>query len=388
MSREALEEKNYTNTVAFAEKVLIQSQSYHTKELSLDYSSLILTKSKQKNPIEEISKLLENGITGLVLDPEYISEKKIEQTQLPSKETDLQWEVSEAASKITSFIKDILEGGDKQEMGNLLHDFSDMQELTSGVKDGINILTEQLLYQEYLKEYFMSYPTTKKEQSDRKPTVLDYEQEYLFAGNTSDSSNLSAVISRIVFLRMMLNFATILGDKARCEEAKLAATAIVGFSGLPILISITQTALLLIWSLTESLVDTCALLKGKEVPVLKHKLLLQFPEIFMINRSFLETKVATFTDTKQLSLSYEDYLHLFLWMKQRKTCAYRSMDLIQENLRLRYEESFDFRNCLFGFEVEAKYKIGSRFLAIPVVSRAMGLTINGFSFESTSAYSY
>ena len=80
----------------------------------------------------------------------------------------------------------------------------------------------------------------------RKPSVLTYEQEYLLVGKYNDFDNLSSVISRIIFLRTILDFVSLLGDSSKCNEAKLAAAALVGFTGLPILVSITQTILMLI----------------------------------------------------------------------------------------------------------------------------------------------
>jgi hypothetical protein len=289
---------------------------------------------------------------------------------------------------ITAFFEDALKGGEENEFGSLLYDFRDTTELSAGIGEGINQITELLLYQEYLKEHFESYPIGDNELSGRKPSVLAYELEYLLVGKTTDRENLASVISRIVFLRMLLDFVTILGDKARCEEAKLAAVAIVGFTGLPMLINITQAALLMVWSFAEALVDTCALILGKQVPVLKQKLTLQFPELFLLNRSFLRTKAEAFTASKQLSFSYQDYLRMFLLIKNKKDLTCRSMDLIQENLHLRYEESVKLKDCLFGFESTAEYSIDTKFIAIPFLRNYINHDIVGYRFSCKGSYSY
>ncbi len=385
---EYFQKKDVAAARAEISQALSQLQNYHIKELSLDYSGLVVNKEKYQNPIEEIGKLIENGITGLVVDPEQISDKKIKESQLPSIEAALQEDTSNYISKIKAFFADWMEGGDKKEMTSLFLDFSNTDTIESGMEEGISLVLEHLLYQEYLKEHFTRYQVKEGAIIDRKPSALDYEQEYLLIGNSSAKENLSSVIARIVFIRMMLNFVTLIGDKTRCEEAKLAATAMVGFSGLPILISITQAVLLLVWSFTESLVDTCALLNDKEVPVLKQKFLLQLPEMFLMNRSFLKSKAETYTESEQLCLSYGDYLRLFLLTKEKEDLACRSMDVIQENLRIRYEESFTFQNCLYGFSAETDSMAGSRFLAIPIVRRGISHNISGFTFRSTSAYCY
>lgn len=112
------------------------------------------------------------------------------------------------------------------------------------------------------------------------------------------------------------------------------------------------------------------------------------PEIFLISHSFLKTKAAAYTETGRLSLSYEDYLRGFLMLKGGEEIIYRSMDLIQENLNLRYEESFHMRDCLFGLEAEAQYSIASRFLALPMVSRYLNKEITGCTFFEKASCSY
>ena len=248
--------------------------------------------------------------------------------------------------------------------------------------------TEQLLYQEYLKEHFNSYPIEGEELSHQKPQILNYELEYLLEGKEKDPENFSSVISRIVLIRMILDFVTLLGDKTKCEEAKLAAIALVGFSGLPMLVNITQAVLLLIWSFAEALVDTCALLLGKEVPVLKQKLILQFPELFLLNRSFLRTKAESFITTKQLSFSYRDYLRVFMLIKSKKELIWRSMDLIQENLNLRYVEKILMRDCMFGIGVSAKYTMNTRFIAVPFLRKYIEHDLIGYQFTCKAAYCY
>jgi hypothetical protein len=388
LASEGLQKEDYSFVSYEVENAFQELESYDIHALQLDYSSLTFDQSKQQNPIEEIGKLIQSGITGLVIDPDSISDKKLTEIELPSVEAALQTNTEDFGVMISSFFTDSLQGGEENEMGNLLYSFGDANELAVSMEDGINRITEHLLYQEYLKEHFEGYKAENSELSGRKPSMLTYEQEYILVGNASDRENLSSVISRIVFMRMMLNFVTLLGDKARCEEAKLAAAAMVGFTGLPMLISITQAVLLLVWSFAEGLVDTCALLMGNEVPILKQQLLLQFPEMFILNRSFIESKAANYKVTKQLSLSYQDYLRLFLLIKDKKDLALRSMDLIQENLNLRYEEKFYLRNCLFGFEAEADYRSDTKFIAIPFVKNMIDHDFTAYGFSSKAAYSY
>jgi predicted nucleic acid-binding Zn-ribbon protein len=383
-----LGQENYPQAISEADLLLECLQKYDIKSLSLDYSSLTFDRSGEQSPVEQIAGLIKNGITGLVIASEDISEKKLDTRQLPSVEAALQKEGTDFSSMITGFFEDVIQENSENEMGGLFGSFDNTVKLDALIMESINGMAEHLLFQEYLREHFASYQPENTRLSAGKPSALNYELEYLLAGGSSDRENLASALSRIIFLRTILDFVTLLGDRTRCEEAKLAAAAVVGFTGLPMLINIMQVIIMLAWSFAEALTDTCALLLGKEVPILKQTLVLKLPEILMINPSFLKAKAAAYPETGRLAFSYVDYLRGFILMKEKEELIYRGMDLIQENLNLRYENVFYMRNCLFGLEAEAEYTVAPRFLALPIMSRYFNKGTAGFHFSGKAGYSY
>lgn len=368
-----------------ASKELVQ---YETSELTLDYSTLILDKSKQDNPILEAGNLLQSGITSLVIDPSSLSDKELTQEQLPSVEAALSDRNTDFTAMIESFFENGVAGLENDGTSNVYYGFMDLTQNITEFGDEINQITEDVLYQEYLKEHFEGFPVKGEDTSARKPSALSYELEYLLYGKMSDQENIASSISNIVFIRMMLDFASILGDKDKCTEAKLAAASLVGFTGLPILISVVQTVILLTWSFMEALLDVCALIMGKEIPIIKKNILLQLPELFLINRSFLQLKAAQITQTKESSFSYRDYLRVIMLTKNKKTLTCRSMDLMQENINLRYEDKFDIQNCIFGLEAKADFLVPSKFTGFSFVQEYLDKNIDGFCFSTETAYSY
>ena len=362
-------------------------KSYEINSLKLDYSSLVLDKTKQKNPLKEMKSILGQGLTSLVIDMDSLSSKKLSNDMLPSEEAAMIGEDSDFATMITEFIQSYSFGDKETNITGLLTGFCDTTDLMSGIGEGVNQITEKVLFQEYLGKYFMLYPMEGNEVSDRKPSALDCEQEYLISGENTDQENMAAVISRIVFIRMMTDFVCILGDKTKGAEALAAATALVGFTGMPVLISITKTVLLLVWALAEALLDTCALLNGKSVPLMKKHIIMTFPELFMINRSYLESKVSQL-EAGKLAFTYQDYLKLFLLIKNKKDLAFRSMDLMQENLQLRYGEDFQMSNCLYGFEANVEFYVESKFFTIPFAITGKGKAPSGYQLSLSREYSY
>lgn len=363
-------------------------KGYQIKGLTLDYSTLVIEKEKGPDPLSKVNELIASGITSLILDPAKISDKKITAALLPSEILELAEEDKSLMDTVTGFFKNADYDGDYSGMGNLFGDFGSSADVLSWLGNSVNMISEHLLYQEYIKEHFEAYPVEEIANS-RKPSILMYEQEYLLVGKKSDEENLNSVIQRILLLRLICNFISILGDKDKVNEAKLTAAALVGFTGLPILVSITQTIILMIWSFAEALLDLNGIMMGKAVPILKKQIHLQLPELFMLSRSFLQDKASRLAETKELSLTYMDYLSLFLIMSRKQDIAYKSLDLIQENLRIRYvKDDFDIANCIFGFRAKAYLHIKPKLTGIRFVQRYLSSKGDNYNYVIDATYSY
>ena len=373
-----LKNHNYCSCQKLLDSIRMQLRNYRVTELSMDYSTLVMTKEKPSDPVEAVRDAVNNGLTAMVIEPEKISIKILSEGRLPSEETGMFLQETDFGTFITDFMKEFTIGGNTSGMQNIMNCFTDTDTLFAMLDSGFNKASEHLLFQEYLKEYFKTYAADSE--TVRKPSALDYEQEYLLYGKLADRDNLSSLVGRLIFLRLSANFVTLLGDRVRVQEALAAATALVGFTGLPILISITKTVLLIVWSFAEALVDVCALLQGKEVPVLKKGFVLTLPEMFLLNRNYLQTKVPLLEQSR-LSLSYPDYLYLFLLLKNKKELAYRAMDLIQENINLRYDDIFRFSDCLYGFQVKAEFSTANKFIAIPMIKNYLKPPTSGYRFH-------
>ena len=140
---------------------------------------------------------------------------------------------------------------------------------------------------EYLKRYFSSVQT--KAGANKR---LDYEWEYILCGKGSDKKNLDTVINRLVLLRSVINTAALFSSSEKRETAYAAALAVVGFTGMEPLIRFTQTLFLVLWGMTESLVEVAALLQGKKVPVIKtaKDIVVKFPELYRIGHAYIMEK--------------------------------------------------------------------------------------------------
>jgi hypothetical protein len=380
--------ENYQNAGYYFQEAEAILQTYRTDTLQIDYSTLVLNKENDFNPIGKAGSFLEDGILGLVVDTNAVSDAELTEDMLPSVIAAMAEDEDGFLDKLATFFEDCVIGDKNSGMGDIFADFGKDAGSLTEIGEGINMIAEHFLFQEYLGEHFNSFPREGEDLNTRKPSVLSYEQEYLLIGKTTDQGNLSSVISRILFLRTILDFVSILGDRDKCNEAALAAAAVVGFTGLPILVSITKTIILLVWAFAEALVDISAMLMGKEIPILKKNLIMTFADLFLLSGTHIQKKASEITKTKELSFTYHDYLRVFLFIKNKKDLSYRSMDLIQENIRIRYFDDFAIQNCLFGFQAEADFTVPSKFTGFRFVQKQLGSSPKGYRFKVKSAYSY
>lgn len=363
-------------------------KNYKINGLKLDYSTLVLDKkAHMDNPIEGINNLLKKGISTLVINPEDISEKKLTDMGLPSDIATMQGESEDYTGAFTEFFDKMTTNGNSSGLGEVFKSLGANSDFSTVLAGAVNSVAEKFLYLDYMKEHFYSYDNSSEK--DKKPSALNYEQEYLLCENSSDAKNLSAVIMRITLLRAIMDFVSVSGDSAKRNEARVLAAALVGFTGLPILIGIVQAVILLTWSMAEALLDVCAMMMGKEIPLLKKKVILQLPEIFLINRTFLLSKAKSIPNSKEISLAYQDYLNIFLFLKNKQNLTYHAMDLIQEDIKLRYNSpGFQINQCLFGFEVKADGIVPTKFTSLNAVSNIFRNKKSGFRFSTKLSNSY
>ena len=345
--------------------------AYEAQGLNINYSTLVLEDEDSPDFLGGMKDLIEEGITSLVIDPKTISDNEISEEQLPSIIDMMSGD--EEGFSFSNLLKNMKIGGKNSGTGDLFGSFGDYS-LGALIGDGANEISERLLVQGYISEHFYRFSVKDEEKEGRKPSVLTYEREYLLYGKTSDKDNLQAIIGRLILIRTLLNFTSILGEKEKWNEAKSIATKLVGFTGLPVLVAITQGVLMILLALASALVDTCALLIGKDVPLLKKKVEERYSDLLMLTRENIRKKADSYKDDK--GLSYNDYLTLFLFLTNQRKLSYRMMDLIQENIKMRYGTNISLQNCVFGYEAEARFQIKPLFTSFTFINKYINTSNN------------
>lgn len=305
---------NYSEADTFIEdsyKVLCEAENtilnYNCKELYVNYSAN--TEEKKKNGIVEfVKKLKEDGIMGYVIN-EDISDNSIEINNLPSDVYDkdnIKWK-----------------------------NYSSEKELL-----------RKALASQYIFDKFGSY--INKSVSGN----LQYEIEYILFGNESDRKNIKECINKIITIREGFNFLYLLKDGTKRNEAYELALTIVGMTGMPAVIRITQFLILGAWSYAESVVDVKDLLDGNKVSLIKKA---DEWNLSLSNISSLESKKEK--NENNDGLLYEDYLRYLLISQDKTKQSIRILDIIQMNIMNKYNDKFEFKNCIIQATVNTEYMV-------------------------------
>ena len=64
------------------------------------------------------------------------------------------------------------------------------------------------------------------------------------------------------------------------------------------------------------------------------------------------------------------------------------MDLIQENLRYEYEDTFRIRNCVVNYRVQARISMPEQFFSLPLAIHREALSIRGYQYLAQNTVSY
>lgn len=196
--------------------------------------------------------------------------------------------------------------------------------------------------------YLMENFKTAREAENN--AVLAYEIEYLIAGKSSDKENLESVVTTLCNLRFAADYMYLLTDSAKQAEARALAGTICALLTVPGITEIAAQAILFAWAYGEAIQDVKALLAGEKVSLWKNATnwKLSLDNLLQLNEG---ESLSGRGDAD--GLSYETYLRMLLFMKDKVLLSMRALDLVEININLMKESSF-FRVdlCITGIRAE------------------------------------
>lgn len=321
-----------------------------------DYSGI--KENALESEIEsEFEKNVSEGYMSLFLDDtSKLSDNKLVSGILPSLWYEVSGESNADAEAVTS------DAGDKsgKELLSDTDEGSGITDIAEMLENGIDVLGTKVLSAMYMTEHFKSY----SKYSAMGDTVLDYELEYILSGCDTDMGNLSAAATKIMLMRMLVTIIYTMTNSDLKGQAEAVAMATMGFTGLPFLVTIVKYLILFYWATAQAVIETAAVLRGKKVPVITNSdsFCLTLPELAVFP-TLISKKAEDFNES-ELYLDYNNYLFIMLLLQGREKQAARAMDLIQENIRYRYNDDFLLNNAIVGFEAEAVFTAKTRYSSV------------------------
>lgn len=323
------------------------------------------------NPLETFSDIAKAGILSLVCDTEELKEGEIESCELSDRKENSQDTKNQDngdLSKITDEQEVSILGKSKTKAADYLNqilgnsDNSDETIDKSLIEKGTNKVTLISYGNQQLSSFV-----------DEKERTTKYGLEYLVAGNQKEKDNLLSVVNRLLATRMLLNFSYVVTDAGLQGKSLATATTIAGFTGLTPVIKAVQYTILLILAFQEACIDVTALLDGCNVPLLKNatNFKMNYEEICVGTKSLFQSKAKEYRHIEKKStigeISYKQYLWIFLFLNKESTIRNRVYDLIQFDLREKYNQSFCIDSCICQGTYNVSYQIPAIFQELPLI---------------------
>ena len=170
---------------------------------------------------------------------------------------------------------------------------------------------------------------------------LDYELEYILEGRASDRENMETVASKLLMVRFVPDYAYIQTDSEKKAEAEAAALALCTVIGLPELAEGAAQGILLAWAYGEAIMDIRTLISGGKVPLVKNAedWKLSLSGLMQLGSAGENVAADSGKDMKD-GLTYREYLRMLLFLKSQDEVGMRTLDMVEQNLKIRYGQTF------------------------------------------------
>ena len=217
-------------------------------------------------------------------------------------------------------------------------------------------LEEKFLFHEYILRYLGRYGE-EKEQSP-----LWYQTEYVIAGKENDTENLRTIVNRIFIIREAANTMYLLSSEEKYAIAEALGEVLAAAMMVPEIAGLFTATLILGWAFAESVYDVKTILSGGKIPLLKEDATWHYGLSSALQDTDTDADAGNANDI--FSMGYEDYLRTFLMLCDETTTIYRTMNIVEMDIRNTPGNSaFRLDACIteIGLNVKVKSKYGYSF---------------------------
>lgn len=220
-------------------------------------------------------------------------------------------------------------------------------------------IVENLLFNEYIMEKCGNYKNLKE------GSYLQYQTEYIIAGQSNDTDNLRVVAERLLLIRGGANALYFFSHQELVNQARALASSLSFILAFPEFEPLFEAAISLAWIYAESVMDVKTLFDGGRVPLLKGtgdwNLSLENAlslSVEMIRNSGRQEESNT-GHADENGLSYEDYLRILLYLTDTAAKTERCMNVVEMDIRqVPGYEYFCLDQCVASLQLQLIYESG------------------------------
>lgn len=243
---------------------------------------------------------------------------------------------------------------------------------------GSHGLADKMLIVQYLKKYTSNYLAEIS-----VPHALRYEQEYILFGKYTDEDNLKKMASRLLLIREGINFAYLMTDSAKKEEALAMAAAIAAATGIPGAVKAIQMGILASWAYAESIAELRTLFLGGKIAAVKSA---TDWNVSLSEAAAIPFQTSIKAKEVKNGLDYNDYLLGFLTVESLEKIGDRFSNVLEKNMRLYAGYEQGKLDCMItAMEANYVYQAQQVFLTFVTIAR---LSKKGYQYEETYRFSY
>lgn len=240
-------------------------------------------------------------------------------------------------------------------------------------------LIDRLMVTEYALKEFNYYGRGVYGEKDEPKGGGHLELEYIFSGKDNDYDNLANTVMTLLAIREGMNLIYLFSNSEMKGEARALAAVITGVMGFPPLISVMTFFILGTWALGQAIYDLRTLLSGGRVPIIHNResWTLDLDGLLKLgsNKSLGNPGPANSSE----GLCYKEWMRVLIFKDMGTRSDYRSMDMIQMNLRER-QEDFLLNRCVSSLEMSTKAYAGHVMFTTSLGKR--------YSISTDTYYSY
>ena len=218
-----------------------------------------------------------------------------------------------------------------------------------------NGLVDKALFIDYLLANYSCYTNNLKHDG------MQYELEYLIAGNKSDVQNLASVVEQILLIREAANYMTILRTSSLENQADAIAHILAGFTLNEGIIQAVKYGIIAAWAYAESTMDVRTLLSGGKIPIMKNLDQWSSDVYHLSTIADVNTK-AKESDT---GIGYKEYLMALLAIRSESTLGMRALDVMENALGHTEDyKSVKMDNMLYAADMTLSFTSEEMFLSM------------------------